>query len=142
MTSSLTESPAAADGGGRSTAPVLDAPAAVHTTAAGGSPPAPAETFADRHIGPDPDAVGTMLAALGYDRLEELVDAVVPPSIRTSEPLDVPPAVGEPEVLAELRAFAARNTVAVPMIGRHPLPREPLLGGGSALPPVQRGDLG
>ena len=58
-----------------------------------------------------------MLAAVGYGSLAELVDAVVPPSIRLDEPLDLPRRVGEPEVLAELRALAARNTVAVPMIG-------------------------
>jgi glycine dehydrogenase len=92
--------------------PILDAPAAP-------APPsrAAAETFADRHIGPDPDAVDAMLAAVGYSSLEELVAAVVPPSIRSADPLDVPPAGSEQEVLAELRDLAARNTVAVPMIG-------------------------
>ena len=69
-----------------------------------------------------------MLAAVGYGSLAELVDAVVPPSIRLREPLDLAPAVGESEVLAELRALASRNTVAVPMIG---------LGYyGTAVPPV------
>ena len=88
----------------------------------------PRRRFSDRHIGPDPDEVARMLAAVGYGSLAELVDAVVPPSIRLREPLDLAPAVGESEVLAELRALAARNTVAVPMIG---------LGyHGTAVPPV------
>src|SRR4051794_18946776 len=77
----------------------------------------PATTFADRHIGPDPDAVTAMLKAVGHSSLAELVSVVVPPAIRGDEPLDVPPAASESEVLAELRAIAARNTVAVPMIG-------------------------
>ncbi|MGZ4651283.1 MAG: aminomethyl-transferring glycine dehydrogenase, partial [Kineosporiaceae bacterium] len=58
-----------------------------------------------------------MLATIGYGSLSELVEAVVPPAIRAPEPLDVPPAAGEREVIAELRALAARNTVATPMIG-------------------------
>ncbi|MGZ4626550.1 MAG: glycine dehydrogenase (aminomethyl-transferring), partial [Kineosporiaceae bacterium] len=58
-----------------------------------------------------------MLATIGYGSLGELVEAVVPPAIRAPEPLDVPPAAGEREVIAELRALAARNTVATPMIG-------------------------
>jgi glycine dehydrogenase len=78
---------------------------------------AAAVRFSDRHIGPDPDAVGAMLATVGHASLADLVAAVVPPAIRSDEPLDVPPAASEREVLAELRALAARNTVAVPMIG-------------------------
>jgi glycine dehydrogenase len=115
MTSSLTDS-RAVRASGPSTAPVLDASAALHAEAAGGPPP-PARTFSDRHIGPDPDAVRAMLATVGYRTLDDLIDAAVPPSIRTPEALDVPPADGEREVLAELRSVAARNTVAAPMIG-------------------------
>jgi glycine dehydrogenase len=119
MTSSLTESPLRADAPPQITSSGAGAPA---------GPAAPATRFSDRHIGPDPDAVSTMLNAIGYGTLDELVDAVVPPSIRAREPLDVPPAASEREVLAELRALAARNTVAVPMIG---------LGyHGTAVPPV------
>ena len=38
-------------------------------------------TFADRHIGTDAAAQASMLAAVGYDSLEALVDAAVPPAI-------------------------------------------------------------
>jgi len=73
--------------------------------------------FADRHVGPQPSDVGRMLATLGYDSLGALADAAVPEAIRWVEGLALPPAGSEPEVAAELRALAARNTVARSMIG-------------------------
>jgi glycine dehydrogenase len=75
--------------------------------------------FADRHIGPRPSELDTMLAAVGAASLDELAAAAVPDSIRDARPAasTLPPAATETEVLAELRALAARNTVTVPMIG-------------------------
>jgi glycine cleavage system P protein (glycine dehydrogenase) len=75
--------------------------------------------FADRHIGPRPAELDTMLAAIGAASLDELAAAAVPDSIRDQEPVPstLPPAATETEVLAELRALAERNTVTVPMIG-------------------------
>jgi glycine cleavage system P protein (glycine dehydrogenase) len=76
-----------------------------------------AQAFEYRHIGPDPDQQRRMLEALGYGSVEELMDAAIPESIRWHGNLDLPAAAGEPEATAELRALAARNTVAVSMIG-------------------------
>jgi glycine dehydrogenase len=75
--------------------------------------------FADRHIGPRPSELDAMLAAIGADSLDGLAAAAVPDSISDDGPAPstLPPAATEPEVLAELRALAARNTVTVPMIG-------------------------
>ncbi|HUP19640.1 MAG TPA: aminomethyl-transferring glycine dehydrogenase, partial [Gemmatimonadota bacterium] len=73
--------------------------------------------FADRHIGPRPDDVREMLAALGYDSLEALADAVVPESIRSTGALDLPAAATEDAALAELRAMAAQNQVWRSYIG-------------------------
>ncbi|QYN31812.1 aminomethyl-transferring glycine dehydrogenase [Pseudonocardia sp. DSM 110487] len=75
--------------------------------------------FADRHIGPRAAELDTMLAAIGASSLDELAAAAVPDSIRDQGPVasTLPPAATETEVLAELRALAARNTVTVPMIG-------------------------
>jgi glycine dehydrogenase len=75
--------------------------------------------FADRHIGPRPAELENMLAAIGAASLDELADAAVPEGIRDRDPVPstLPPAATETEVLAELRALAARNTVTVPMIG-------------------------
>ncbi len=75
--------------------------------------------FADRHIGPRPAELETMLAAVGADSLDALADAAVPPGIRDTGPVasTLPPAASETAVLDALRALAARNTVTVPMIG-------------------------
>jgi glycine dehydrogenase len=77
------------------------------------------ERFADRHIGTDAAAQATMLAAVGYPSIERLVDAAVPPAIHLTPSSDstIPPAATEREALAELRAFASRNTVRRSMIG-------------------------
>ena len=75
--------------------------------------------FADRHIGTDSAAQKAMLAAVGYDSVEALVSAAVPPSIRV-EPLQrsvIPEAASERAALRELRALAAKNTVNRSMIG-------------------------
>jgi len=77
----------------------------------------PARTFADRHLGPRPEDLPAMLDALGVDSLDQLVDQAVPPSIRTDEPLRLPEAASEPEVLARLRAIAGRNRVVTSLIG-------------------------
>nr|WP_051703201.1 aminomethyl-transferring glycine dehydrogenase [Oerskovia turbata] len=61
--------------------------------------------------------IATMLAELGYDSLDALIDAAVPDSIRTDRPLDLPAARTESEVLADLRAIAAKNVVKTQMIG-------------------------
>ena len=81
------------------------------------SGPVPA-AFVDRHVGPRGDETERMLAVLGYDDLDALLDAAVPASIRSARPLDLPPARTEDEVLAALRALAAENVVATPMIGQ------------------------
>ncbi|MBN9098438.1 MAG: aminomethyl-transferring glycine dehydrogenase [Pseudonocardia sp.] len=73
--------------------------------------------FADRHIGPRPAELDTVLAAIGAGSLDELAAAAVPDSIQDHALPGLPPAATESEVLAELRRLADRNTVTVPMIG-------------------------
>ena len=82
--------------------------------------------FADRHIGPDSDAVAAMLEVIGVDSLEELARRAVPAGILdkltdtgAAPGLDqLPPSATEAEALAELRAMADSNTDAVSMIGQ------------------------
>ena len=81
------------------------------------SPQHPRTAFVDRHVGPSPDERARMLAAIGYSSVEELIDDAVPAAIRTSRPLDLPPALSESAALARLREFASRNTVLTSMIG-------------------------
>lgn len=83
-------------------------------------------TFAARHIGPDSQAVAAMLAVIGVDSLDELASRAVPAGILdrladngAAPGLDrLPAPASETEALAELRALAAANTVAVSMIGQ------------------------
>jgi glycine dehydrogenase len=77
----------------------------------------PAETFADRHIGPTPGERERMFTAVGYASGDELVDAAVPKAIRTTRPLELPAALSERAALARLREFAAANQVRTSMIG-------------------------
>jgi len=82
--------------------------------------------FAARHIGPDSPAVAAMLAVIGIDSLDELASKAVPAGILdrltasgAAPGLDkLPAAASETEALAELRALADANTVAVSMIGQ------------------------
>ncbi|MEU8372294.1 aminomethyl-transferring glycine dehydrogenase [Micromonospora sp. NPDC048894] len=76
-----------------------------------------AEQFADRHIGPGPDDERRMLDVVGHGSIDELMDAAIPEVIRWHGTLDLPAPATEREAIAELRALASRNTVAVSMIG-------------------------
>jgi glycine dehydrogenase len=74
------------------------------------------DSFARRHLGDDSADTAAMLAELGYPSVGALVDAAVPPQIRTG-PLRLPPAAGESAALAELRAIASGNKVFRSFIG-------------------------
>ena len=67
------------------------------------------DRFAARHVGPDDADVAEMLAALGLPSLDALVGETVPADIRLGAALELPAAVTEAEVLAELRALAQKN---------------------------------
>lgn len=83
------------------------------------SPAFDVDAFGRRHIGTTPHDHEWMLAALGYDSLDALMDAAVPTAIRMHEVVDsvIPAAATEREALAELRALADANTVRTSMIG-------------------------
>jgi len=73
--------------------------------------------FIMRHIGPRDEHVATMLDEIGVSSLDELISSTLPPSIQTSEPLDLPEARTEIEALAILREMASLNRVQHSMIG-------------------------
>ena len=76
-----------------------------------------AGAFVDRHIGPGSAERATMLAALGFDSLDALMDAAVPGGIRAAGDLGLPAAATEQQAARELREVAGRNTPREPMIG-------------------------
>ena len=59
-----------------------------------------------------------MLATLGYDSLNALTDAAVPPQIRLPKPLNLPAPLSESAALAELRAIASQNQIFRSFIGQ------------------------
>src|SRR4051794_11571380 len=78
---------------------------------------APSDTFVRRHIGPNADEVKAMLAALGLDSLDDLVEQTVPKSIRMKRPLKIGEPRGENELLVELKQIASKNKVFRSFIG-------------------------
>ncbi len=76
------------------------------------------DQFVRRHIGPNMGETRDMLASLGFNNLDELVDAAVPKEIRLDKKLNLPAAKSEFEALAELRRIAGENKVFRSFIGQ------------------------
>ncbi|MGY6411478.1 MAG: aminomethyl-transferring glycine dehydrogenase [Alkalilacustris sp.] len=70
-----------------------------------------------RHIGPSPDEMAAMLAELGVDSLDALIDETVPSAIRQAAPLDWAP-LSEGALLARMRQVAAKNRTLTSLIGQ------------------------
>ena len=68
----------------------------------------PTDTFVERHLGPSVADQAKMLSELGFATIDDLAAAAVPASIRSTQPLDLPPASGESETTRLLRALASR----------------------------------
>ncbi|MGO7421744.1 glycine dehydrogenase (aminomethyl-transferring), partial [Rhizobium ruizarguesonis] len=71
-----------------------------------------------RHIGPSPAEMTDMLKVIGYNSLDGLIDATLPPSIRQKEPLVWGAPMTEREALDKLRETANKNKVLVSLIGQ------------------------
>ncbi|GAP37417.1 aminomethyl-transferring glycine dehydrogenase [Piscinibacter sakaiensis] len=82
------------------------------------------DEFVARHIALDPADEAVMLAAIAAPGTEPpaqrraLIEAILPPAIARAAPMDLPPALGEAEALAELRTLAAQNRVLRSFIGQ------------------------
>jgi len=70
-----------------------------------------ADRFVHRHLGPTDADIQEMLATLGLQSLDALVDATVPEDIRMRKPLALDPNMGEFETLAKLRVLHDQNQV-------------------------------
>ncbi len=77
----------------------------------------PERSFVRRHVGPDADEVEEMLEVLGFDSLDSLVDATIPPDIRLERELELPDATDEPHLLGRLREISGRNRVLRSYLG-------------------------
>ncbi len=77
----------------------------------------PTDPFVPRHVGPRDRDIEAMLATLGYGSLDELTDALVPPDIRLTRPLDLGAPRGEHELIGELLGIARHNDVFRSFLG-------------------------
>ena len=62
-----------------------------------------------------PEDDRAMLDAIGAESIEELFESV-PSSVRRDDPLDVPPALTEPELLDHLASLASRSQGASDLV--------------------------
>lgn len=74
--------------------------------------------FKRRHIGPDESQTQEMLATIGVDSLDALIDKTVPSAIRLPKPLNIPPAMSEQEFLRMLKNVSLKNKVFKSYIGQ------------------------
>lgn len=74
--------------------------------------------FAGRHIGPNEDETKEMLASIGVENMDELIDKTVPAPIRLKKTLKLPKAQTEFEYLDELKKIAAKNKIYKTYIGQ------------------------
>src|SRR5690606_4385961 len=74
--------------------------------------------FKRRHIGPDESQTQEMLATIGVDSLDALIDKTVPSAIRLPKPLNIPPAMSEQEFLRMLKSVSLKNKVFKSYIGQ------------------------
>ena len=73
--------------------------------------------FIRRHIGNSSDEEVAMLEELGLESLDELLDKVVPESIRRRKPLAVKRSLSERQVLLRLYDISTRNQLYKSFIG-------------------------
>lgn len=76
------------------------------------------EEFVARHIGLGEEEEARMLSVVGAASREALIDEIVPPGIARRQTMQLPPAVGEAQALAELQQLAARNQQLKSFIGQ------------------------
>ena len=71
-----------------------------------------------RHIGPSPAEMSDMLAALGVESLDELIDQTVPQGIRQPDALDFGAAMSERDMLHFMGQIGRKNKVLTSLIGQ------------------------
>lgn len=81
------------------------------------SPLQDSDSFISRHIGPNSEQTANMLATLSVESLEQLIEQIVPASIRgeTTQSLQAPNS--EQQALAELKKIARKNQIFKSYLG-------------------------
>lgn len=76
-----------------------------------------ADTFIARHIGPDLTELGYMLKKIGVVSIDQLIDETIPSSIRTRDPLNLPPPMSEYRYLEDVKRISRKNKLFKSYIG-------------------------
>ncbi len=73
--------------------------------------------FINRHIGPNQQQTRDMLAELGLNELEDIIEQAIPANILNRDPLKLTETISERAVITHLRKMRERNKVFTSMIG-------------------------
>ncbi|MEN9699191.1 MAG: hypothetical protein RLZZ301_389 [Bacteroidota bacterium] len=73
--------------------------------------------FERRHIGPGAKEQKEMLATIGLDSIQSLIDRTIPAQIRLQKELDIAPALSEQAYLQHITALGVKNKVNKSFIG-------------------------
>ncbi|HOY38534.1 MAG: aminomethyl-transferring glycine dehydrogenase [Bacteroidales bacterium] len=74
--------------------------------------------FVKRHLGPRESEIPEMLKVVGVKSMEELIEQVIPKSIRLPEEISLPEPVSEYEFLKVIQEIASKNRICRSFIGR------------------------
>ncbi|MBN2860988.1 MAG: aminomethyl-transferring glycine dehydrogenase [Sphaerochaetaceae bacterium] len=74
--------------------------------------------FSRRHIGPDETSRKEMLSYLDFSSLDEMIQEIVPSSIRRTDKMNVGNGMSEHEALERLRVMAKKNVLLTSYIGQ------------------------
>ncbi|MEM9423837.1 MAG: glycine dehydrogenase (aminomethyl-transferring), partial [Spirochaetota bacterium] len=79
-----------------------------------------AHDFLQRHIGPSAEDQRRMLAELGLEDLEKLIETVIPSDILDRRRIDnhLPPAISENDILSRLEKISLKNVQVKSLIGQ------------------------
>ena len=86
------------------------------------------DIFSQRHIGPNSDHLEEMLAVIGVDSIDELIDQTIPNNIRLQTNLNLDLPLSEQEFLEHIHALGSKNKVFKSYNGMdiiHPIYRYP-----------------
>ena len=73
--------------------------------------------FSNRHIGPDANEKAAMLAKVGVNSVDELINKTIPAHIRLENPLDIGPGYSEQAYLDHIADLGKRNKLYKSFIG-------------------------
>ena len=73
--------------------------------------------FSKRHIGPDNSDINKMLSYLGFDSIEQLINATIPNGIQFNDELNIGKSISEYEFLNTIKKIGKKNKVVKSYIG-------------------------